>query len=119
MGPDPLYAGTSCALSSATPCTTCFATFVTRFARFSVHPGLTVLAVTTLALGIGANAAIFSVIENVLISPFPYPAADRVVVTFRQNKALGDVFLSPTSADLQRWRGSTVLESMTIYRRRS
>ena len=78
-------------------------------------PGLTALAVVTLALGIGANAAIFSVIENVLISPFPYPAADRVVVTFRQNKALGDVFLSPTPADLERWRGSTVLESMTVY----
>ena len=36
-------------------------------------------------------------------------------MTFRQNKALGDVFLSPTSADLERWRGSTVLESMTVY----
>ena len=79
-------------------------------------PGLTALAVTTLALGIGANAAIFSVIESVLISPYPYPAADRVVVTFRQNKALGDVFLSPTAADIERWRGSAVLESMVTYR---
>src|SRR5918993_5542232 len=79
-------------------------------------PGLTALAVMTLALGIGANAAIFSVIENVLIAPFPYPAADRVVITFRQNKALGDVFLSPTGADIERWRGSSVLESVITYR---
>ena len=79
-------------------------------------PGLTALAITTLALGIGANAAIFSVIEQVLIAPYPYPAADRVVITFRQNKALGDVFLSPTSADIERWRGSSVLESIVTYR---
>jgi putative ABC transport system permease protein len=78
-------------------------------------PGLTLLAVTTLALGIGANAAIFSVIENVLISPYPYPNADRVVVTWRQNKALGNVVVSPYTDDIERWRGSSVLESIATY----
>ncbi len=42
-------------------------------------PGFTLTAVISLALGIGAATAVFSVIYAVLMHPYPYPAADRIV----------------------------------------
>lgn len=46
-------------------------------------PGMALLAIVTLALGVGANAAIFTVIENVLLRPLPYAHSDRLVYVGR------------------------------------
>lgn len=54
--------------------------------QFRESPGLALLAILTLALGIGANTAIFTVIESVLLRPLPYSGADRLVYVGAQDK---------------------------------
>src|SRR3989440_1241899 len=51
------------------------------------HGGLTTTVVLTLALGIGANSAIFSAVDAVLLKPLPYPDADRLVSVYESNLA--------------------------------
>ncbi len=54
-------------------------TCATHSARFQRNPGFALVAIITLALGIGASTAIFSVIDNVLLEPFPYKDAGHIV----------------------------------------
>jgi predicted permease len=58
-------------------------------------PGFTVVMVLTLALSIGANSAIFSVIDGVLLRPLPYPDADRIVRVFFHSATYAKFPLNP------------------------
>jgi putative ABC transport system permease protein len=53
------------------------------------HPGFTLVAVLTFAVGIGVNTAVFSVFSGVLLRPLPYPDADRITLLWLDNRREG------------------------------
>ena len=79
------------------------------------HPGFTALVVITLALGIGASTAIFSVVDSVLLRRLPYPTASRIVAIQELNPAGKRVQV--TSANFIDWRAqNTVFEHLAAIK---
>src|SRR4051794_18156876 len=77
-------------------------------------PGFTLVAIATLALGIGASTAIFSVLDAVLLRPLPYPDQERVVEVRELNEAgRGMPFADPNFNDLQ--ARSRSFEALATY----
>ncbi len=82
------------------------------------HPGFTAVAVIALAVGIGANTAIFSVVNAVLLRPLPYPEGDRLVMIWGNFLKLNMERLSAKAAEYEDYgKQSAIFESVAAYER--
>ncbi len=74
------------------------------FRQITNNPGFFALAVAALALGIGANTAIFSAVEAVLLRSLPYSQPDRLAVVWEDASFIGFAFNTPAPANYLDWR---------------
>src|SRR5579863_2643394 len=78
-------------------------------------PGFVLIAVLTLALGIGANSALFSVVNGVLLRPLPYPRPNELVIVSEKTANFDNSSISyPNFQDWQRSNSS--FASLVAYR---
>ena len=82
---------------------------------FWQNRGFTATAVAALALGIGLNTAIFSIVNTVLLKPPPFPDADRIILFMNTSPQGSGAFASP--AKFEHWRQQTsVTEDVAAFR---
>lgn len=74
------------------------------FRQIRRSPGFFTIAVAVLALGIGANTAIFSAVEAVLLTPLPYADPDRLVIVWEDASFVGFAENTPAPANYVDWR---------------
>src|SRR5438477_2682544 len=84
------------------------------------RPGFTAVAIITLTLGIGANTAIFSLVNAVLLRQLPYKDADRLVMVWEDASFAGFPKNTPAPANFADWRSQNQsFEGMAAFTMRS
>src|SRR3954466_10722123 len=68
------------------------------------QPGFSILAVLTLALGIGVNVAIFSALDALVLNPLPFPKADRLMAVYEDATFVGYPQNTPAPANFFDWK---------------
>ncbi|HWF85695.1 MAG TPA: hypothetical protein VG222_12645 [Vicinamibacterales bacterium] len=92
-----------------------FKDFIYSLRMFRRSPGFTITAVAALTLGIGTNAAIFTVVNAVLLKPVPFPDPDRLVMLMNTAPQGSSPGASP--AKFAHWRTQTsVLQDVSAFR---
>ena len=81
---------------------------------FVQSPGFTIAAVAAIAIGIGANTAIFSVVNTVLLKPLPYPDSDRIVQIEESYAGVGSPNVGVGRVSLWRQR-TTVFQDISAH----
>ena len=76
------------------------------FRVFTRQPAFLIVAVLTLALGVGATTAIFSVVDAVLLRALPYPGPDQLVLMFNVPEKRPDAVLGISYRDFTEYRGN-------------
>src|SRR5262245_1772484 len=80
------------------------------------HPGFSFVAILTLALGIGMNTAIFSVVYSVLLRPLPYSAPEKLMAVYSMRPQMNSFRSVVSAPDFVDWRArNKVFDAMSAY----